>query len=554
LQPDPTRDNLASGVYTSDLKLSSSGVPDMVVSTRLTLSKASLSGPTAPTTFGGDKGRDTNTYVWPIRLNTGSNSWPYVMSGIPTWLTVTPQVGSINQDGAAISMKTNPDGVTPGSHTAVVAMTAKVNGDTVSFPFTLNTNADQRRLLASEWSIALANSPAGALLTRSIKIRDGFAGALEWTATSDAPWLTVTTSGNTSGPSQLELRADSTSIPSDTVSYAQVTVRSETKGVEPAVIRVAVWNSPTGPAATRKLAMTYYQMVADKLRPYVYAHNGGSSIDVFNAYTAQKIGTISNLGSKLNYMAVSADGSRLYVLDDLNTGLLAVVDLDSWTKLATWKVQSNGVDFKKGILAMRTNGVDIVLLSNGYAYTDGRSLGNTGMEGPFTASYDGSKVYNFSSEYDVDYSEMSGGIVFAKRARFLNDSTGGNPQEITINRDGTRVYEAAGGGVVGMGYYNRCGVVDTGSGWLSSTLWVDTNPMYVEVTPDDKVICGTWGDASGLNRYKDFYLYSSKGELIRTFDVTNKNELVAGIAITPDGFIAVLRSLDQLLAFIPLEQ
>ncbi|MEY4765412.1 MAG: hypothetical protein RI907_2085 [Pseudomonadota bacterium] len=188
LQPDPSLADLASGAHTADVTLRSSGVPDLVVSTQLNLSKASLTGNLTPVTFGGPKGRDMNEVdVNTLRLNTGPNSWPYALAGVPAWLTVTPPVGFVDQDGVAVRMSLNTAGVTPGSKTAVVSMRARVNGDYVSATRTVNINADQRRLLASEWAIALADSAAGRVLTRTVQIRDGFGGALDWQATSDAP-------------------------------------------------------------------------------------------------------------------------------------------------------------------------------------------------------------------------------------------------------------------------------------------------------------------------------------------------------------------------------
>ena len=56
LQPDPSRAELATGTYTSDLVLSSNGIPNKTVTSQLTLTTPSLSAPALAVTLGGAKG------------------------------------------------------------------------------------------------------------------------------------------------------------------------------------------------------------------------------------------------------------------------------------------------------------------------------------------------------------------------------------------------------------------------------------------------------------------------------------------------------------------
>jgi len=228
LQPDPSRGPLASGEHSAELVLSAAGVPDKRVTSRLTLNPATLSAPATALTFGGPKGRDLAAQTLAVSLNTGTNSWPYALSALPNWLSTTTPTGSVGQAGTTLALAPNPASVVAGSSTAVVSMNATVNGDTVQLPLTLNLNADQRRLLASEWGVGLASTPTGSVLSRTLTISDNFAGTLAWTATSDSAWLAVTAAGSTAGSSSLVLSADPASLPSDTVSYANVTVRTVT--------------------------------------------------------------------------------------------------------------------------------------------------------------------------------------------------------------------------------------------------------------------------------------------------------------------------------------
>jgi hypothetical protein len=297
--------------------LSSPGLPNKTVTTQLSLTKAALSANAVVMTLGGTRGRDLTTPgSTQVSLNTGTNSWPFALSALPAWLTNTTTAGTVNQTGATVSMAPKMAGVTAGSTSATVSMTATVNGDSVVLPLTVNLNADQRRLLASEWGVALASSPIGTRLTRTLTISDNFSGSLAWTASSDVAWLSVTRSGDTTSTGNLVLSADPSTLPDAAMSYANISVGTSTPGVESAMIRVAIWKSATAPSVITRVLLNYFgSLAADTIRPYMYVSDGATAVEVFNAYTMQKIGTIPGVGSVLGQMSVSPDGSRLYALD-----------------------------------------------------------------------------------------------------------------------------------------------------------------------------------------------------------------------------------------------
>ncbi len=549
LQPDPTRGPLASGAYSSDLVLSSTGISNKTVTTQLTLSKATLSAPTIAVTLGGPKGRDLSTaQSLSVSLNTGTNSWPYALSGLPAWLSTTTPSGSVSQSGTTLSVAPNLGSVTPGSTSATVTMTATVNGDAVALPLTVNLNADQHRLLASEWGVALASSPTGTTLSRTLTIVDNFAGTLAWTAASDAAWLAVTGSGDTVGSASLVLSADASALPAGAVSYANVTVSTTTPGVEPAVIRVALWKSATGLGAIAKLPLNYSHIAADKIRPYVYANNGGTTVDVFNAYTAQQIGTVSGVGAALGEMNVAPDGGRLYALDTAARSM-AVVDLATLTKTATWPLDT-AVSGSTAVLAIRPNGAEIVLVGDGTAYVGGRSLGRSMILGPFVATADGRNVYSLAARYGVDYSAMSGGVLFANLLNYLNFDSGGNERDVAVSKDGTRVYEASGGGLNNVPGRYRCAAMDAGGAFVGALPGGDAYPNNVEVTIDGRAICGI----DGVARPSDFWVHSPSGALLQGYKVAGPGQRVKEkqLVVTPDGFVVVVLTDDPVIGFVPI--
>lgn len=550
LQPDPSRGPLASGEHSADLVLSAAGVTDKRVTTRLTLSPPTLSAPATVLTFGGPKGRDLAAQSLSVSLNTGTNSWPYALSALPSWLSTTTPAGSVGQAGTTLALAPNAAGVVPGSSTAVVSMSATVNGDTVQLPLTVNLNADQRRLLPSAWGVGMASTPTGAVLSRTLTISDNFAGTLAWTAASDAAWLTVTAGGSTAGSSSLVLSADPASLPVDVVSYANVTVSTSTTGVEPAVVRVALWKSASGLSATTTLPQNFSNLVADKIRPYVYAHNGGTTIDVFNAYTAQKLTTITGVGAALGQMSVTPDGRRLYALDTAARSM-AVVDLTSLTKTATWPLV-NAVNTGSPLLAIRPNGVELVLLGDGTAYVDGRNLvGSQALftGGPLVATADSRNVYTLGARYGVDHSAMSGGTLFASLVNGLNSDSGGNETDVAVSPDGSRIYVASGGGVNGPGRY-LCASIDAGGAFVGALPGGDAYPNNVEVTVDGRALCGI----SGWYASSDFWVHSPAGALLQGYKVAGYARAMKDrqMVVTPDGLVVVALTDDPRIAFVPI--
>jgi hypothetical protein len=547
LQPDPTRGPLASGTYSADLVLSSTGIASKTVTTQLALSKPTLSAPSAAITLGGPKGRDMTAQSLLVSLNTGINSWPYVLSGLPAWLSSTTAAGSINQAGANLTVAPVPANVTAGSTSATVSMTATVNGDSVVLPLTVNLNADQRRLRPSEWGVAFASSPTGTLLSRTLTVSDNFSGNLAWSASSDAAWLSVTRSGNTVGSASLVLSADASTLPTETLSYANVTVSTSTNGVEPAVVRVALWKSARGLASMAQLSVNYSHIIADKIRPYVYANNGGTNVDVFNAYTAQKIATISNVGAALGQMTVAHNGSRLYALDTAARSL-AVVDLDSLTKVATWSLDK-AVDWSTSVLAVRPNGVEVVLVGDGTAYSNGRSLGVTSIYGQMVSTANGQEVLTYGARFGLDYSAMSGGVLYASLLNYVNSASGGNLRDVAISQDGTHAYTASGGGVASGGY--KCASIDpVGGSFIGALPGGEAYPNNVEVTADGRAICGI----SGWYAASDFWVHSPNGALIQGYKIAGYARALKDqqMVVTPDGFIVAALTDDPLIAFVPI--
>jgi hypothetical protein len=553
LQPDPTHGPLTSGSYQADVVLSSPGISSRTVSPHLTLIAPTLSPSVSTVTLGGPKGRDlVSSQSTQLSLNTGTNAWPVTHSALPSWLQPLAASRNVSQAPTSIAFAPSAASAASGSQSTAITFTGAVNGDTVTTPVTVNLNVDQRRLLPSTWGIGFASTPSGSVLTRAITIRDNFAGTLAWTATSDSAWLSATAAGTTGDASSLVLAANPAMLANDTIAVANVTVATTTANVSPATIRVALWKSATGASTiTSLVGVNPTALTADKIRPLVYTTNGGTDVSVYNAYTASLVATIPAVGSGLGQMTVSPDGSRLYVLDTV-TRTMKVVDLGTRLVIDSWAL-TNAVSGWTNLIAIRPNGVEVVLLGDGTAYSNGRSLGTPGISGQLTATDDGKKVYTtdqgFSpasvSEWDVDYSEMAGGTLFAAAHPGAFDSTGGeNGRDIAVTGDGTGLYTAA-------GYPYACGSVNPSTLDLIGHLpGGNPYPNNVEVTSSNQVVCGL----QAAYNPADILVYSSAGALVGSYKVAGYGAGLQSnlLVVTPDGFIVVAESDDMRLAFVPI--
>lgn len=554
VQPDPSIASLPSGTYSADIVLSSGSVStSKTIAASLNLIKANFSASTATLNFGGTRGREwTGSNTLTFSLNTDTNVWPYKVTQVPDWLAPSITSGVVGQAGTSLDLASVPKYIKPGTTSSQLTITAQVNGDEVKLPVTTNVNADQRRLLASEWGIAFNDSPAGSILQRTIDIRDNFEQGLQWTASSDVPWLTVTSSGDTSKASQIALKANSTMLPLDAVSYANVTVKSATTGVDPAIIRVAVWRSAN--ALTKILsvpAYNYKNFISDPIRPYIYALRG--SIDIYNVHTGKLVATLDGPnGLNLEYLAVSTDGSKLFALtpDNLN---IVVFDLTTVRYLKTWAI--NPAPYYGSATAIRTvrvNGVDMVFLNNGQAYVDGRLLdGRSGFVGNilFGAS-GGRRLIQAGVVTDVDFSEMNGGTIFHSDLRLIS-MMGLSANDFAISSDGSKLYGC--GWTWQSGYQvNACVGANTLSGDTIAAINVDRPTTNVEVTRDGRLL----RSVIAFDRTDDdLFIYTPDLKLLKSLRIASTiyDGAITQLAVTPDGFAGVALTQDPQLVFFPLQ-
>lgn len=549
LSINPANGALASGTYTASMTVSSPAAAARSIPVQLTLSKPTLSLSANSITLGGTYGRDFQPQTLTMNLNTLTNAWPWSTSTPPAWIGASTASGTVSQAGTAVVYTPKPAMAPLGTSTSVVNASVKVNGDTLSAPLALTINKDQHKILASETAVALVSTPGWSRLTRTLKVSDNFGQNSAWSASSNQSWLAVSVSGN-----QLTLNANPASLQQNTVNYATVTLSTPASGVvAPEPVRVALWKGDTSPTAMTKLNSSYQWLVADPIRPLLYAHNGGTTIDVYNFYTAQKTASMTGLGAALGDMTISPNGDRLYVYDTTNRSVVRV-SLSTLSKEGAWPLTA-AVSSSSRLKAIRPNGVEILLMSDGgaIAAATGKALGSSIAGGHMTATADGKTVYLQNEglspasllAFSVDYSELGGGTLFTAQTQsawFVGNASNG--ADLAVSADGSRLYQASGAPY-------RCGSVKPADlSFIGALPGGDAYPNNVEVGSDGRVYCGI----SGWYSTADFWVHGADGVLLRSYKVAGyaRALLPRQMVVSGDGMIAAVLTDDPLMAIVPV--
>ncbi len=119
-----------------------------------------------------------------------------------SWLSVSPGSGSATPvQPTTINVQADPTGLTPGTYTGTVTVTAGVAG-VVNIPVTMTVSGVTRHLLLSQVGLQFnAVFQGGAPLTQSFAVVNAGQGDLNWTVQSNTltggPWLIVTPPAST---------------------------------------------------------------------------------------------------------------------------------------------------------------------------------------------------------------------------------------------------------------------------------------------------------------------------------------------------------------------
>jgi len=535
---DPSRGPLASGNYASSVTLTATvggATLTRVVPVTLALAAPTLTVEPSTLVLGGTNGRDFSAKNLQVSLNTGAGSWPVTLTPGKTWMAPAATSAQASATPATVGISPATAGLTGGSYHGILTVTARVNGDTLSFPVPVDLNLESHRLLVQDTGAAFASMPGLSVLTRTIPVRDNLGLTTSWTAVSDKAWLTVTPSGTT--PGSIVLTANPAGLGPDTLDVATITLTSPDSTVEGVErIQAGLWVGASAPVAFYRTSPTGSEIAADPVRPYIYLASGASTVEVWNVHTSTLVTTYSGLGARITHVAVSADGSKLYASDATNYKITAA-DLPSGQVRSTWDA---GTAEGPHLAYARSNGQGLLLAGNGYVFNaeTGASLGRpnpwTSSSYPVAASAQGNQMSLDSGVHSLDYTALNGGQVIMGEARWPNASAW-NSADYAFNADGSRFYAAF---ASPYDFY----VFDTaGTGYslpLVQTLPGAAYPGNVEVAKDGRIFCLS----ESASPY-DFWIYGADGTQkdVRDLIPYGSPQRSSGMKISGDGLrVAVL--------------
>ncbi|RFP13585.1 hypothetical protein D0T23_14335 [Duganella sp. BJB475] len=470
----------------------------------------------------------------PVDVRAEGRTWRAAAGA--AWIKLDTASGS---GSTKLNVSVDAKGLAAGTYTANVTLTS-VDAVTSTFPVTLTIDAFEHKVLASEAGVAFTSVPGWSRLSRTLTVSDNLGKNTRWSAHSDQAWLSVTSAGQTAGDNKLTLTVNPAALPADAISYATVTLGGDNGASAPEPVKVAVWKGSSTPSATVTSSRVYQKMVSDPVRPWVYAHNGGATVDIYNLYTGQLEGSVTGLPAQLGQMSVSPNGDRLYVLE--GSANIVVIDLASRKQTGTWPMlkagqPTNGWDTY--VKAMRINGVELVLGSDGSVFVaaTGKRLPDSGIgfgkmtvsaDGRVLAAQDESKLRPLYTA-NLDYTDTAGGTL-----RALPIPVYYSGRQIALSADGQRLYVTD-----GTRYQCSWTAVGTGGGLVG----LDANVAYqnnVQVGSDGRIYCGF----DSYYEPTDILVYDTSGTLLKT--MYNIPASAGNLMISGDGLLVVTVSGSQI--------
>lgn len=402
---------------------------------------------------------------------------------------------------------------------------------------------EEATLLIPQKAVALSSFPSVGKQTHEIDILSNVdSEVIEWTATTEADWLTITASGTTNN--KLIINAHSNELNTDSFYQTTISVRAnglETESVQN--INVGLWvgsNTPESESIINDISYENYEYAAtDPLRPYVYLHTGKDSISIFHIYKRTLINTIDNVGSMLRDMEVSADGRNLYVADitdeRASEDYIHIINLENLDDRSSWQPSDS---LTAGFTLSETNNKTFLFsgLGNVYAADTGKIYidtiyGTYRQSNYFDANLFGNKLCGMTSNavrcFDLTFN-TTGDQLKAIPTEAITSIGGGS--DIAINHDGSLVYTASG--------YQNFPVISTDTMTVESYLYSCEWPSAVEIGPDNSI----HGTCSSIDVDANTFIYENDHRLRYSDRLVGDDKLEEPItiAVSGDGMVSIV--------------
>ncbi len=407
--------------------------------------------------LGGDDGLSNAAQSLSFTLSSGAAAHPFVITPATDsggdWLDLSATSGLVGAAGTTVQVEAVRGNLTGATYTGQLQVTATVRSLVFTQLIPVTYNIEANRIVVGAAGVGLSSSPAPArsLLTRAVTVFSAIGrDDVPWEASSNAPWLSVTSAGETGDA--ITLTADPAGLAAGTTHIATVSVSSPDPLVEnEETIRVGLHINSAAPADF-SLTLDSQFTATSPVEPIVFVNNGGSTITGYNVYDGAVARTFSTPVANAGAMVVGADGRRLYIYDRTN---VRVTELDAVTGALVRHYSSTmsggGVPYGGGLTFFRPAGYSILVTPAARMYDVDA---NTEHQNPLfqmpttsvslTSSIDSSYLVNDGgSIYRMRRTALAGGSITAQY-EFTPSTAQGRAGQACISADNEYVYTASG--------------------------------------------------------------------------------------------------------------
>lgn len=430
------------------------------------------------------------------------------------WVTLSKSTGNAPDK---VEFLIDTTGLSVGTYTAEIL----VKDDDVNYDnearIEINLAVNPRYMFINRKGVAFADMPGLQNLSASLKVEDSSGLMLEWTASSSAPWLTVTPRGTT--PTQLNLTADVSGLAKNMFYEAEVTLQAPELSAEEqmSTVKVGLWVGDALPDASIRIAGPFTHLAVDPVRPYVYLTDNSSVISVYHVYNGERVRQITNWGAAGGALEVSEDGSTLFVHDSTNLEIVEInlsddslvrkfgQDIGGALHFASIENDSFLVAGTGKVFSLDDVAEPVELFSDGYYGVVNVDISENGKM--FCTLNSGISPYTAMC-YDIFYSPAAKEFTLAQKSQSVHGQ-GSNGRDIALNADGTIAYIASGAPYDFPAY-------ETAEFRRVRVLPGNPYPNSIEVGADGRVYAGA--DSSYADGY---FIYEQNGAKVASAPLPN---------------------------------
>jgi uncharacterized membrane protein len=191
--------SLAAGSYSAVITASAAGVAAQTVTVSLSVTSGSPVIEVAPASLSanGVQGVDAPSVTFTIR-NAGGGSLNWAVSDFQSWMSQSPAAGTSTGELDTVTVSFQSASRSAGTYSSTISVTAG-GAATVTIPVTLTITQPAPARIETSLSSLSPAAPAGSnAASQSFTIRNAGGGALNWSASESASWLTLGPSSGTS--------------------------------------------------------------------------------------------------------------------------------------------------------------------------------------------------------------------------------------------------------------------------------------------------------------------------------------------------------------------